>query len=614
MRRNSGKCFCIIAVGILMLSGCGIKTKVGDVKVSYQTKKTIESMSTEEKLCQMLMPSMRKWSDTPSDQDSFTKVESLNDEITAFLTEYNFGGVILFAENCTGTEQLALLTSQMQEAARASNTGIPMLLSIDQEGGYITRLATGTSGVGNMALAATDNKENAFKAADIIGKELSALGVTTDFGPDADVNNNPDNTVIGIRSFSDDPQVVSEYAKEYIKGLQENNVMSCVKHFPGHGDTETDSHFGFPYIDKSLNEMNSLELVPFRALSGDTDMVMTAHIQFPQIETTTYKSVSTGEDVFLPATLSKTIITDILRNDIGFNGVVTTDALDMGAITDNFDRIDAGVMAINADVDLLLIPISINSAESIEDAKQYISEMTAAIEDGRISEEQLDDSVARILNLKEKYELDKCFETDRNEKVSKALAVVGSKENHDIEWQMALDAVTKAKGENAGNRNIDKDTNILIVCPWDSQLKSAEFARQQLVRDGILTETQNYVTRSYDGIETDGIDDYENDIAVADVVVVVSKTSAKSQLDLSNPDNINALFCKKILDKANETGKKTVVISCQLPYDADTFDADSIYLCYNPTSMTEIPTEYNGEVKKYGPNLPAAIYVALAEQ
>lgn len=581
---------------------------IGNVEVSQAVKEKIDNMTIEEKICQMIMPAMRYWYNTPEEKEN---VQTLNSEQYDFLKKYNFGGVCLFAQNCSGTEQMVRLTNELQKAAGESETKIPMLLSIDQEGGYVTRLATGTSGIGNMALAATGDSTNARTQAGIISEELKALGINIDFGPDTDVNNNPDNPVIGIRSFSDDPKTVAEFGLAYINGLHDNNIMSCIKHFPGHGDTNTDSHVGFPYIDKSLDELNSIELIPFKSLSDSTDMVMTAHIQFPQIEKTTYTSISTGEDVYIPATMSKTIITDILRNEIGYEGVVSTDALDMDAIHDNFELLDVAEYAINADVDILLMPVKIESTSGLEDMEKFISDVSDMVKSGKISEDQIDDSVARILNLKEKYNLISEFDTDVEARVENALQTVGSKAHHDSEWELALNAVTEYRN-NLENLEVNENTKILYICPLDSQLNSFEIARRKLVDDLKLTESQQITLKSYDGIESDISETFRQDIGDTDIVILVSKATSLNTLDTTNNENVNACFCKNILKISKELGKKTIFISSQLPYDAPLFDADSVYLVYNPSGVTELPDNYNGEVKKYGPNLPAAIYIALS--
>lgn len=230
---------------------------------------------------------------------------------------------------------------------------------------------------GNMALGAADDVNVTKEAASVIGQELAALGINADFAPDVDVNSNPANPIIGIRSFSDDADAVAKHGAAFVRALNDTGVISTLKHFPGHGDTDTDSHTGLPMIDKSYNELKANELVPFKAcIEAGSQMIMTAHIQYPQIEKTTYKSVLTGEDIYLPATLSKTIITDILRGDMGYDGVVVTDAMNMDAVAKHFDKFDAAKLAIEAGVDILLMPVDTSSTEGINSLDSYISTLT----------------------------------------------------------------------------------------------------------------------------------------------------------------------------------------------------------------------------------------------
>ena len=227
----------------------------------------------------------------------------------------------------------------------------------------------------------------------IYGEELKLLGIHADYAPVLDVNNNPNNPVIGVRSFSDDPEVVSEYGAAFIRGLHGAGVISTLKHFPGHGNTGTDSHTGLPLIDSSYEALKAVELVPFQAaIDAGADMVMTAHIQYPQIETETYVSKSTGEEIFLPATMSRTILTDILRGDMGFEGVIVTDALDMAAISANFTDEDMILLPINAGVDMLMLPMVYDTV-SFQRMQDMTDLAVQLVREGKISEDRIDASL-----------------------------------------------------------------------------------------------------------------------------------------------------------------------------------------------------------------------------
>ena len=299
---------------------------------SEKAASILADMTLEQKITQMIFPALRTW----GPKDSAVNTVELNDELHEIFTDYSFGGVTLYGANIVNTEQTIALINDIQKTSLDGGAPAKLLITIDQEGGYVTRLKTGTQMPGNMALGATGDPENARKAARVIGKELTAQGISVNFAPVVDVNNNPSNPIIGVRSFSDDPAVIASYAIPYIEGLHESGIISCLKHFPGHGDTAVDSHTGLPLIDKSLDELMETELVPYQAVLPYADMVMTAHIQFPQIETQKWTSINEGEEIWLPATLSKTILTDLLREDLGFQGVIASDSMEMDAIIKYF--------------------------------------------------------------------------------------------------------------------------------------------------------------------------------------------------------------------------------------------------------------------------------------
>lgn len=287
------------------------------------------------------MPDFRNW-EVNGEEVSVTE---LNDDIQQILADYSFGGVILFAENVVETEQTAKLVHQFQ-STMVENDHIPLLVGIDQEGGIVNRLGSGTQLPGNMALGATADPDNANLAGQIIGSELEALGINVNFAPSVDVNNNPKNPVIGLRSFSSDPDLVSEFGLSYMDGIRQYNVATAAKHFPGHGDTEVDSHYGLPVVDKSLDELEANELIPFRAtVENNVDMLMTAHIQFPQLESESKVSQEDGSDILLPSTLSPAILTDLLREEMGYEGIVITDALNMDAIANNFGEVETAILS-----------------------------------------------------------------------------------------------------------------------------------------------------------------------------------------------------------------------------------------------------------------------------
>ena len=561
----------------------------------------------------MITISLRWWSDTPDDPDSFAAVTELNDRQKEFLAKYDFGGLILFKQNCADTEQIVRLTASVQDAARASEQGIPMLISVDQEGGNITRLVTGTMTCGNMALGAAGDTQSAWDNAAIIGSELAALDINTDYAPDSDVNNNPANPVINVRLFSSDPELVAKLALAYVQGLESEGVISTAKHYPGHGDTGTDSHTGLPMIDKSYDELKAMELVPFTAVAVDADMIMTEHIQFPQIETETYKSIDSGEEISLPATLSKKMIKDILRGDIGYDGVVTTDAMLMDAINANFDMIDAAVLAINADVDIILEPIQIMSADDIAAQGEYIGKLVAAVKDGRIAESEIDDSVIRIITLKLENGIIGAKVVDADAAVKTAKTVVGSKEHHDKELEVALRAITLVKNEdNTLPLVMQGNEKVAYFYPYAGEENTMTFALDRLKADGVIPEsvtaechafTEKSESSNYEGITND-VAGYEELIKGCKAVIIATETYRTGNMDRTDETRAwQAVFSDEMTALAHKNGIKVVHLSMHLPYDAVRYtDADALLCAYCGQDMPVLPTEYNGETQTYGVN------------
>jgi len=287
-------------------------SKVKAAETTSRVATMVKDMSLRDKITQMLMVDFRYWDEDLTDGVAKKDFEVMNDQVKKIIEDYNFGSIIYFAQNLTGTEQAYNLTMAMQEAA-TKDGGIPMLISADQEGGSVYRLNTGTALPGNMALGATGNTEYSKQAGQIIGSELSVLGINTNLAPVVDVNNNANNPVIGLRSYSDDPTIVGKMAAATIEGMAEYNVIGCAKHFPGHGDTATDSHYGLPSVDKSYEELVKNELAPYYiAIEDGIEMIMTAHILYPQLESDTIVSNKTGNAESLPATMSDDIITGLL--------------------------------------------------------------------------------------------------------------------------------------------------------------------------------------------------------------------------------------------------------------------------------------------------------------
>lgn len=308
-------------------------------------------------------------------------------EVARFLAEGKAGGVVLLARNFDDAVEAAELIRSLQALATARPTGLPLLIAIDQEGGPVVRLRRGvTVFPGNMALAATGNPEYAFQAAAAVAGELRALGINLNLAPVLDVNNNPLNPVIGIRSFGEDPQMVAALGTLAIKGYQSRGLAAVAKHFPGHGDTAVDSHRGRPRIGHPLSRLEAVELVPFRAaIAAGVAGIMTTHCAFPVVD----------PEQDRPATLSPVVLTGLLREKLGFPGVLLTDCLEMRGVAAEYAPEQAAVLAVQAGADLALL------THSFERQLTAHRLLVAAVRSGKIPRTRLETAVQRVVRLKQ---------------------------------------------------------------------------------------------------------------------------------------------------------------------------------------------------------------------
>lgn len=371
-------------------------------------EQTLASMTLDEKIGQLIIPATVGMF---LSQDSETFQRMRRD-----ITEFHVGGYHMLGEVNILHEPagVALLINHLQELAR-----VPLWITADFEGGVGLRYIGATRLPRAMAMGATGNTEMAYQAARITAEEARALGVQVNFYPVADVNNNARNPIINIRSFGGDPNQVGLMARAYIRGSQEHGVMATAKHFPGHGDTSTDSHLELPVVDVDRARLNSIELPPFRAaIEEGVGGVMSAHIALPQIETER-----------LPATLSPKMLTGILRGEMKFNGVIFTDALNMQGVAAHYPEGEAAVRAIKAGADVLLYPPSVEQA--------FVA-VKHAVEAGEIKESRLDESVRRILSAKGKLGLDR----NRFVDIGKLDTALGTNEHQRTAQQIIENAIT----------------------------------------------------------------------------------------------------------------------------------------------------------------------------
>lgn len=330
----------------------------------------VDQMSLHEKVCQMIIVS-------PESLTGVDQVIAAGETTRKALEEFPAGGILYSKANMKSKAQVKTMLQNTQ-----SYSEIPMILTCDEEGGRVSRLmdTVGTTQVGPMYEYKDQGTEKAYENARTIASDMSALGFNVDMAPVADVWSNPDNTVIGDRAYSDDFDQTAELVGAAVRGFHDGGVGTALKHFPGHGNTQADSHKGAVYVSTSLADLKEHELVPFESgIKSGSDMVMIGHLILTDID-----------DV--PATFSRKIVTDLLRNELGFQGVILTDSLQMGAVTDDYSNSEIALKSVEAGIDMLLCP---------EDPKEAASALENAVKQGQISEQRIDESITRILTMKE---------------------------------------------------------------------------------------------------------------------------------------------------------------------------------------------------------------------
>jgi beta-N-acetylhexosaminidase len=346
-----------------------------------QIEEILAQMTLEEKLGQLFMV--------------FFEGTEFSPALERTIQDLHVGGILIFHINVGPVEELAAVIAAAQGTATASGAHIPLFVAVDHEGGLIDRFGGRlTTFPGQMAIAATGSVENARAVAEAMSVELRALGINMNLAPVVDVNNNPNNPVIGVRAFGSTPEIVTTFGLAMLEGFQRGNIMTTAKHFPGHGDTAIDSHSDLPVIDKDLAQLEALELVPFAAaIEAGTDVIMTAHVAVPPL---------TG-DPELPATFSHAILTDLLRDKMGFEGLIAADSLGMAALDQRYGITQTSALAIDGGVDLLMF--GNDPGHTPIEQVQVFEYLLARIKAGELTEARLDESVRRILRAKARHGL-----------------------------------------------------------------------------------------------------------------------------------------------------------------------------------------------------------------
>lgn len=596
---------------VLILLGISPASDIGADAATNRVENIIQNMSLRDKVTQMLMVDFRQWGKTSGSATDFTV---MNDEVSQIIEDYNFGSIILFANNVKETEQSFKLVQAMQAAA-TKNNGIAMLISADQEGGSVYRLGSGTALPGNMALGATyavHGTRYAHEAGKIIGSELGALGINTNLAPVVDINNNPNNPGIGLRSYGDDAVMVGQLAAAEIQGMAQYNVIGCAKHFPGHGDTDIDSHYGLPIVDKPISTLMKNELKPYEVVIGQgIEMIMTTHILYPQLESDKIVSHKTGKAETLPATMSDDILTGLLKEQMGFKGIIVTDAMNMAGITDQWDQVQSVVIAIQAGADMICMPCRLYCKNDLTKLNAIIDGIINAVSTGAIPVSRINDAVTRILTVKENRGILDYNASDYT--LAKAKDTVGCDANREMERVIAAAAVTVVKNKNnILPLKLTSNSKVLMLMPYNNERALMLMGWNRAKEIGLIPSGAqvDYFRFSSTTIGND----LKTKLDWADTYIIVTEVSSAARMEYKH---WLSAMPNQLCDYAAANGKKSIIASCERPYDVQMYpNADAIMAAYGCKGSSVDPTEAliggaTGSNSAYGPNIVAAVEVAL---
>ncbi|MEV6620952.1 glycoside hydrolase family 3 protein [Amycolatopsis sp. NPDC051106] len=519
---------------MLALTGVGVATAASAPRVSMDAQaeaaatQALRGLTLEQKVGQLFVTWVNgKSADevNPKNQADFGV-----DTPAQVVRKYHLGGVIYFnndtRDNFDDPTQVAKLSNGLQKAAITSGAHIPLQIAADQEGGTVTRMgAPATEFPNAMAISAGRDTGRATKAATILGQELRAVGINQDFAPDSDVNSNPVNPVIGVRSFAGQPGLASDFVTAEIKGFQKS-VAATSKHFPGHGAAPTDSHTGLPRIDSTEDQWRATDVPPFKAaVKAGVDSIMTAHIQFPSLDPS-----------LEPATLSKPIVTGKLRNELHYNGVVITDSLEMQGVRELHSDAEIPVLALKAGVDQLLMPVHLDVA---------INSVLAAVKSGEIPMQRIDQSVLRVLKLKFKSGILFSPFVDAN----RVMKTVGTPSSLATAQDIADRGIT-AVANDAGLLPLKQKPATTLVTGWGAS--TTVTLAQKLTAHGTAATA------------------YQTGQAPTDAQIAQAVANAKNvDLVVVLTNNIGGFPLQtKLLDALQTTGKPVVAVAAQIPYDA----------------------------------------------
>lgn len=524
----------------------------------------LSSMTLEEKVGQLLLAYSYSYYKSKDDEE-FVKLSKL-------IEENKIGGIMFSRGN---VYEVAMLANQFQ-----SKSKLPLLISADMEYGVAMRISRTTEFPSNMGLSATRSPEYAYKMGQVIAREARALGIHQNYAPSVDLNNNPENPIINTRAFSEKIDLTNSMSKAFIQGLQNSGLIATAKHFPGHGDTDIDSHKDLPVLPFKKSRLDALELQPFKAVVSDGIMsIMVGHLALPKIV----------EDESVPATLSKEVTSEILRHEMGFNGLVVTDAMTMNGVRKGFSTGEAAIMAINAGNDLLLMSPDMDVAHQ---------ELVEAVKSNKITRTRLDDSVRRILIAKEWLNLNK----NRYVDLSKISQNVGIQEHTELAQEIADHAVTLLRNDNT-------ILPFTFKTSWRKKIVHVTLQNVESRRIGNTFKRelrQRFVTDHY------RIDPLSNRLNYNDVYLASKKAAAivvacfvdvRLWADNFGLDKNQTQFLKKLTFIAKERKVPLVLISFGSPYIIMGHKDIPAYVCaYSGVDVTQksVAKMLNGEISPQG--------------
>lgn len=593
------------APGISGTGGTGVSYLL-DRKTEQRISDLVKVMSRDERISQLIIPAARTWKGSPvTDLDAVPGLREI-------LGRHGYGGLIFYAANLKDNEHAAGLLKDLQKMGReraGSAVHIPYFTLLDQEGGPVTRLRHGTRMTGSMAIGATSAAAaNAELTGRIIGEELSALGFNVNLAPVIDVNMNPANPVIGVRSFSDDPGVVAGLGIAYARGVSAGGVIPAFKHYPGHGDTVTDSHRGLPLSYKPRAELMRSDLIPFReAVRNGADMIMTAHIASPGADEPQVlgDGIATG---YYPAAMSRVMIADILRGELGYDGVVISDALEMEAVLNAGlvpgkpgsaeYQANIAAMILNAGADMLLLPADLKNPEVATFYDDYIAGISDRIAAGIISEERLNESVIRVLRLKVKYGIFDIRDPFSGKtpfpegRPGDRSGEAGSREHQEAACGIAGEAVTLLKNNSRTLPFSAGVGRVALLAPDRETLTTLSHAAERLREEGYLNPdtvitADYYLDPDLTGDELHYPPELRERLSRADAVI---GCSALKDGRIPGRSSASWQALSRAIADTHAGGGRFALLSGNLPYDAALYpEADAIVLSYLGSGMGIFP-------------------------